>query len=1333
MAYITSNDYERVIYSGESDHRIRIWFNDIELEDADYFCEKLTVSSRILPNDSSKRFSLDNFISKELTLILHNVDLTTIVDKVKISLGTMVNGAYEDVPLGIFNIQDTPTTDKNKITIKLRDNAVLFDFGYNAKPLIDENGGTATKLQLLQDMCSKAGVVCNIVEFLDSETAIGIYDNTITARTYISYIAEQAGAIATINRDGELVFIYLKDLITKRIPLSIVEKYTLGEKFKISRVVYEDAIRKFEQGENTNDTLFINSANPYISDVSQLTGILELINGFEIDSLTTGKILGNPSIDPYDLIEIYDDYVMEETVIARTLANHSLTYNGAMTTNYNTEIGVEERKENVSVKGEATFKKWAKTEIDNLDGRITLTAGKVDTEVNTLNNKINGVSASFEDFKDNEYINSIANLQDQIDGAIQFWNGSEIPTINNYPANEWITEADKNNHRADIYTVIQDIDGEMKQGKSYRFDKVGNVWQWIELTDNELSAVQAIAQESLNKVNNILNTRQSVSGNSHLYLENALEHDAIEYGIDGKSYQETRSGKNLYNKYGDFDYPNGTSYQNRTTLLEDGTIKTTSNNALSSSRGIRLENLKANTNYVVSGKLISSNGSGANSIAYVRAMGYTSDWEAITQRGLTTTGEFAFTFNTGEATDFFLSLNSNGLLSGGPYEAIYDDIQIEEGTTATEYEPYGVMPSPDYPSEIESVGYENLLPSLNTTRIINGVTFTKNNDGSITINGTATKNTDYVVTNANNTTTRDKNIGVGNYVLSGLSGGSSSTYFTQIVVNDGTSTNYITLYSGEKTFEISSASKYYLYMSVRSGVTINTTFYPMLEKDTIAHSYIPYGKYGIDIKVTGKNNFDKETMTVQNLYIGDINNSSNTGKIIKPDGTGNSLFAIPCEPNTDYIISYDFQINSSIPIFRTGYIENDVLIGSTVNSLSTVANSVHTLKTSNNAKYIIVQISYAYYESVIESLQVEKGIQPTKYEEYKSNTTLIPLNEPLKSLPNGVKDKLYVQNNKLYIDRHVGSVVLDGSVGGFNETNNWYYMSMSTLNVSVNSIFLLSNYFTLRNTNNFADDITLEGICLNNSDYALATHILIRNSKFSSKGEYTNWLLENKPIVDYELATPITEELGDLSIPLFEGINNVSLVANMDTNTNITYLLKTLLSGEYFTKTETQAYVQITEDKIVSEVGTKIDGVSTIAGNNYQDLLKKFDGYTPQSDFATLENSVKQIQTDTFTKTEINTKLTDGSVTKVLTTSGTFDENGMHYEKTGAKTSSTINEKGVQVDSTTTGEELLFAGYDEEINQTIVRTENLTVRKYLVIGDNSRIEDYGNGGGVFIL
>jgi len=188
--------------------------------------------------------------------------------------------------------------------------------------------------------------------------------------------------------------------------------------------------------------------------------------------------------------------------------------------------------------------------------------------VDTLSNDINGVSADFEDFKDNEYIQSIDNLQKQIDGAIQFWNGAEIPTLNNYPANQWTTENDRINHQADIYTVVQDVEGEMKQGKSYRFDKVNGVWQWIELTDNELSAVQAIAQEALNKANanatEIGTVKTKVSSleqtdeqikasvesidkqiiptasvsDSNIYIEDASDDPLIRLEIEGKSVQK---------------------------------------------------------------------------------------------------------------------------------------------------------------------------------------------------------------------------------------------------------------------------------------------------------------------------------------------------------------------------------------------------------------------------------------------------------------------------------------------------------------------------------------------------------------------------------------------------------------------------------------------------------------------------------------------------------------------------------------------------------------------------------------------------------------------------
>lgn len=170
-----------------------------------------------------------------------------------------------------------------------------------------------------------------------------------------------------------------------------------------------------------------------------------------------------------------------------------------------------------------------------------------------------------------------------------------------------------------------------------------------------------------------------------------------------------------------------------------------------------------------------------------------------------------------------------------------------------------------------------------------------------------------------------------------------------------------------------------------------------------------------------------------------------------------------------------------------------------------------------------------------------------------------------------------------------------------------------------------------------------------------------------------------------------------------------------------------------------QAYIIVDkQNQVITSVASSVTNLDTRVNNNYQEIKEKFNGYTPVSKTIEIENSVTQLQTDTYTKTEINTKLTDGSVTKVQTTSGTFDEDGMHYAKTGARTSSTINQSGVSVNDTQSNDELLFAGYDEELKESIVRTENLTVRKYFVCGQRSRMEDYidedGNEGtGVFIL
>lgn len=157
---------------------------------------------------------------------------------------------------------------------------------------------------------------------------------------------------------------------------------------------------------------------------------------------------------------------------------------------------------------------------------------------------------------------------------------------------------------------------------------------------------------------------------------------------------------------------------------------------------------------------------------------------------------------------------------------------------------------------------------------------------------------------------------------------------------------------------------------------------------------------------------------------------------------------------------------------------------------------------------------------------------------------------------------------------------------------------------------------------------------------------------------------------------------------------------------------------------------------------SKTNNLDTAEKNNYQDIITRLGNYALDSKVDEIETSVRQIQTDTYSRTEVNQILkgtfydedNNQVVSEIVkTTSGTFDENGMLYEKTNAKTSTRINEIGVKVQDTISNDELLFAGYDENINQTIVRADNMTTRNFLVVGQYSRFQDYQDGTGVFDL
>jgi len=90
------------------------------------------------------------------------------------------------------------------------------------------------------------------------------------------------------------------------------------------------------------------------------------------------------------------------------------------------------------------------------------------------------------------YETDLSNIQGQIDGNIQTWSGTDVPTLKNEPASTWSDE-EKATHIGDIY-----YDG---NNHSYRFRVDDGVYSWKILTDTDVTKALGDSADAISKAN----------------------------------------------------------------------------------------------------------------------------------------------------------------------------------------------------------------------------------------------------------------------------------------------------------------------------------------------------------------------------------------------------------------------------------------------------------------------------------------------------------------------------------------------------------------------------------------------------------------------------------------------------------------------------------------------------------------------------------------------------------------------------------------------------------------------------------------------------------------
>lgn len=148
-----------------------------------------------------------------------------------------------------------------------------------------------------------------------------------------------------------------------------------------------------------------------------------------------------------------------------------------------------------------------KIDVDGLVSRMATTESKLDNDYYTKSqteSKISQTESEIMTTVSNSYVtqasynSEIQNLQDQIDGRIEYFDGNVVPTLNNSPASSWTTTAAKDSHVGDLYRYHYTQSG-VERTDYYRFDKDTSTspatFSWVALGESEVD--EALRQAEL--------------------------------------------------------------------------------------------------------------------------------------------------------------------------------------------------------------------------------------------------------------------------------------------------------------------------------------------------------------------------------------------------------------------------------------------------------------------------------------------------------------------------------------------------------------------------------------------------------------------------------------------------------------------------------------------------------------------------------------------------------------------------------------------------------------------------------------------------------------------
>lgn len=448
----------------------------------------------------------------------------------------------------------------------------------------------------------------------------------------------------------------------------------------------------------------------------------------------------------------------------------------------------------------------------------------------------------------------------------------------------------------------------------------------------------------------------------------------------------------------------------------------------------------------------------------------------------------------------------------------------------------------------------NLLETKNISRTISGVTFTVNEDGSITIDGTATADAQFFINTGNNVSARTVPLkGNTSYIFKGKND-------DNILVQAWYSKNNVSAYA-LNNFVTEEETFLGAYIKIQSGKTINNyTVYPQLVEGTELPEWEPYTggisspnpDYPQDIinvtrdnsvKVQNKNLFNPENATLNQTISATGTPQASVGSVLSDYMyvKSSTSYYLSGVRGSDYVRTYAFYDAN----------KNFISFG----GISGAENVKGSITTTANTKYIRIVSGVSYYSS---SCQLEEGTISTSYVEHKEQTYPIALgDEKIGKINEKYKNyfEYDILSNKWYLNELVTSIVLNGTETQwqYNSSQKAFYILLSAL--SIGFPFDSSGYYP-KKCSHFVynalpgSDASLPDGLYENTSAAQRAMLVFHCAKATSLDEWKEWLSENNVQILLPKYTPTRTQITDTT--LIQQLNDILNAYAYQDQTHIT-------------------------------------------------------------------------------------------------------------------------------------------------------------------------------------